>query len=806
MKKGMHNYEDAARLLLNAYVKVLSINLADESFQELRLDESEADKNHGYSNKIGDWMRSFAMLGNVYPDDIERYLAFANIENIRKEFHSGKSSISIRYRRKFQDEFRYARMTIQKSIEYNGDNQIVILRIEDINDDILSAKEIDYQRSVTGALVDMYFTCLYIDMDDNSYRRVFVKKDFEKYIPEKGNMSEIMDKYVKALVVPNDANLFMENFSVDEIREKLKNKPSYDYEYWAKMNDEQIWCRISAIIVDKHEDGSVHHIILGMQDVTSQAESIAKNNAMLKEAFSAAVAANSAKSEFVSRMSHDIRTPLNGIIGMTAIAGANLNDRDKVSDCLFKINNASKHLLSIINDILDLSKIESGKVSLTDASFSLPVLIDGLLDMTHQSILDHHHELNVYINNVKHENVIGDNIRLQRVFLNFITNAIKYTPDGGKINISLTELPSNSHNIGLFNFIVEDNGYGMSEEFQKKMFQPFERSDDSRVVKSQGTGLGLTIAKNIINMMGGTIRVESKVNVGTRITVTFKIKIEENADAILEELNNLPVLVVDDDPAICESTCLSLKELGMKGDYCLNGFDAIDKVVLAHNMNDDYYACLIDWKMPEMDGIETTRRIRKIVGPDTPIIIISAYDWNDIEAEAREAGADAFISKPLFKSRLKAAFTELPKSLKKSEDVSDIEKFDKTDYSDKCVLLVEDNELNREIATEIISMTGAKVETAENGKIATEIFSNSELNHYDLVFMDISMPIMNGYEATKVIRSLNREDAKKVPIIALTANAFIEDVAQARDAGMNMHLVKPIDLQKLYDVMRDFLK
>lgn len=805
MKNNVYSSIDANRLLLDAYIKVLRINLIDETFDEIRLSESDANEESGYSKNIGDWMREFAVLGNVHPEDIERYLAFTDVPTICKEFQSGKNSISIRYRRKCGNEFRYVRMTLQKSSDYSQDNEIIILRLEDIHDDVVAAKEINYQRSVTNALVDLYFTCLYIDMKDNSYRRVYVDKNFEEFIPENGNMNDIMDKYIKTLVVPNDMNLFEEKFSVDVIKEKLQEKPSYDYEYWAKMNGKSICCRICAIIVDRNSDKNPRHIIIGMQDVTSQAETIAKNNAMLKEAFSAAMSANSAKSEFVSRMSHDIRTPLNGIIGMAAIAGANLSDKVKVSDCLFKINTASKHLLSIINDILDLSKIESGKVSLSESEFMLSDLIDNIMDMTHQSMVEHGHEFNVYLKNLKHEKVIGDNVRLERVFLNFLTNAIKYTPDHGKINISLTELPSGSHNIGLYNFVVEDNGYGMSEEFQKKMFDPFERAEDERISTSQGTGLGTTIARNIINSMGGNIRVESKVNVGTRITVTFKIKIVEDEDMTIEMLNDLPVLVVDDDEAILESTCITLKELGMKGDTANSGYEAIDKVSLAHQRSEDYFACLIDWQMPGIDGVETTRRIRQIVGPDVTIIIISAYDWNDVEDEARKAGADAFISKPLFKSRLKAAFTELPKSLKKSDDNSGIEKFDKTNYSGKRILLVEDNELNREIASDIISMTGAKVETAENGKVATEMFASSKPGYYDMIFMDISMPVMDGYLATRIIRSFDREDAKKIPIIALTANAFIEDVAKAHDAGMNLHLVKPIDLDNLYNVMKDFL-
>lgn len=803
--KKIYNYNDTAKLLLAAYIKVLRIDLETESFEEVQLNDDESSKKNGYSKKISEWMKNFAILGNVHPLDIEKYLEFVNIDNIKREFDSGKDSVSLLYRRKTKNEFRFSRMVIQKSTEYDNDNKIVILRLEDIDDDIKAEKEISYQKSVTSALVDVYFTCLYINADDNSYRKVYVSDDFDASVPDKGQMENIMDIYIKSLVIPNDVDMFLKKFSVDEIKKRLCDEKSYDYEYWAMVHGQKIWCRICAILVDSHKDGSPKHIIVGMQDVTTQAETIAKNNEMLKEAFSAATVASTAKSEFMSRMSHDIRTPLNGIIGMSVIASTHLDDKEKLSDCFFKINSASKHLLSIINDILDLSKIESGKVSLSDAAFNLPEFVDELMDMTHNSVVEHNHEMNVYIKDVKHENVIGDNVRLQRVFLNLISNAIKYTPNNGKINIILSELPSNSPNIGLFNFVVEDNGYGMSDEFQKKLFEPFERANDTRVNSIQGSGLGMAIAKNIIDLMGGSIRVESKVNVGTRITVAFKIKLQESDTIYNEALCNLPVLVVDDDLTICESTCISLQEMGMQPDYSLNGYEAVDKVSLAHDRNEDYYACLIDWKMPDIDGIETTRRIREVVGPDVPIIIISAYDWNDIEDDARKAGADGFITKPLFKSRLLAAFTELPKSLKKINNSDDIEKFEKVDYSNKRILLVEDNQLNREIATEIISMTGAKVESAEDGSIAVNKFLDSELNYYDMIFMDISMPVMNGYEATKKIRSLDRSDAKTIPIIALTANAFVEDVEKAHEVGMNMHLVKPIDLDKLYNIMKDFL-
>lgn len=803
----MHKEYDLGRLLLDAYIKVLRINLTEDSFEEIKVDDAEKDTALGYGQTISEWFHRFADSGNVIPEDCAKYKAFTDLKTLRQTFADGRDSISLLYRRRNDAGiFRWVRMTLRRSYDYTETHQMVMLYIEDVDDMISMTHEVSEQKQITESLVDMYFTCLYIDMDDNTYQRIHVAEGFEKWVPESGNMLDIVKLYVDRLVVPNDIDSMLQNFSVPMIRQRLRTQNSFDYEYWAKKEESQIWCRIVAIVVDRHEDGNPHHVILAMQDVTTQAESIAHTNAMLKEAFSAAVAANTAKSEFMSRMSHDIRTPLNGIIGMTAIAGAHLDDKERIADSLTKIAGAGKHLLALINDILDLSKIESGKVNLTDAEFNLPALIDDLLGMVHTQLDAHQHELKVNIRNVTHENVIGDNVRLQQVFLNLLSNAIKYTPDHGNIQITLSELPSSSANIGQFRFICEDNGYGMSKEFQERLFEPFERASDECVDGIQGTGLGMTITRNIINMMGGDIRVESKENVGSRFTVDFKIKLQNEENLQSDDLIDLPVLVVDDDEVTCESACITLNELGMKGSYCLSGAEAVDLVQTAHESKNDFFACLIDWKMPEIDGFETTRRIRKIVGPDVTIIIISAYEWDDIEEEARKAGADAFISKPLFKSRLYAAFTELPKSMKTTPDTTTLESFHRKDYSNKRLLLVEDNELNREIAEEILRSTGAAVESAENGKRAVEMFEASAPGYYDMVFMDIRMPVMNGYEAARAIRSLERPDSTRVPIIALTADAFVEDVAHVHEAGMNRHMAKPIDLNILLAVMEEELE
>ena len=391
--------------------------------------------------------------------------------------------------------------------------------------------------------------------------------------------------------------------------------------------------------------------------------------------------------------------------------------------------------------------------------------------------------------------------------MNLMSNSIKYTPPGGKIRLTISEKATNKNKLGCYEFIFEDNGIGMTEEFQKHLFEPFVRArNDSRVDKIHGTGLGMAITKNIIQMMNGTINVESKLNDGTRITLNFFLKLK-NKDEKIDNYKfiDLPVLVADDDEVACICTCEMLRDIGMKGEWVLTGKEAVERTVKHHEMNDDFFAVILDWKMPEMNGVETTRRIRRIVGRDMPIIIISAYDWSDIEQEARAAGANAFISKPLFKSRMIHLFNELIDGVEDSAEISGIDDIFKNVYSGKRALLVEDNELNAEIAEEILGMSGLTVEFAKNGKEAVDIIADVKSDYYDIIFMDIQMPIMNGYEASRAIRALSGDYPKSVPIVAMTANAFAEDVAAAKNAGMNEHIAKPLDFDQLQKILKKWL-
>jgi len=534
-------------------------------------------------------------------------------------------------------------------------------------------------------------------------------------------------------------------------------------------------------------------------------EEQARNHAALEDALGAANAANAAKTMFLSSMSHDIRTPMNGIIGMTAIAAAHMDEPARVEDCLTKITASGKHLLALINEVLDMSKIESGEIYLNEEVFDLSVLMEDLITLNKPQADARHHDLVVYIRNISHEEVIGDRVRLQQIFTNLVSNAIKYTPDGGKIEVTLAEKPSGNSRLGCFEFVVEDNGVGMSEEYLPHVFEAFTRANDVYTSRAQGTGLGMAIARNIVRMMNGDITVESTLGEGSKFTVTLFLKLREAENVSYEGFADLHVLVVDDDQVICEATCDILKELGMSGEWVLSGREAVERVKMRHENGADYFAILLDWKMSEMDGVAAAVEIRKLVGSDVSIIILSAYDWSDIEAEATQAGVNGFIGKPLFKSRLVRLFEQFLEQGTEESSSGLKELTEQTHFSGKRALMAEDNEINAEIAIEILSMMGFTVEWAHDGKEALDLMKISAPGYYDCIFMDVQMPVMNGIEAAKAIRELPHPDAKSIPIFAMTANAFAEDVQAVLNAGMNEHISKPLDFEILIKVLRTYL-
>ncbi len=524
--------------------------------------------------------------------------------------------------------------------------------------------------------------------------------------------------------------------------------------------------------------------------------------AELKKAREEAVHANKAKSEFLSNMSHDIRTPMNGIVGMTAIAITNIDDQMRVKDCLKKISLSSKHLLGLINDVLDMSKIENGKLTLNVEQISLKDTMENIVNIVRSQIKAKNLHFDIFISKCSVEEVHCDSVRLNQILINLLSNALKFTPEGGTVNAYLEqeESPKGPGYVRC-RFRVKDTGIGMSQEYLEKIFDTFSREENSMVHKIEGTGLGMAITKYIVDVMGGTIDVKSRQGEGSEFCVTLDL---EAAD-VLEKDMILPswhILVVDNNEDLCRSAVESLKEIGAEGEWTLKGSTAVEMVEKRHKMGNDYQAVLLDWKMPDMDGLEVTKRIRSSAGGDIPILIVSAYDWSDIENEAMEAGVNGFISKPLFKSNLYLGLSHFIEGLPDQDE--QVVK-DTLDFTGKRILLSEDNDLNWEIAEEILSEEGFELERAENGKICVEKFEQSEEGFYDVILMDIRMPVMNGYDACVAIRKLNRSDAG-LPIIAMTADAFSDDVQRCKDCGMNEHISKPIDTARLMRILQDYLR
>ena len=646
-------------------------------------------------------------------------------------------------------------------------------------------------------LLDRFVVC---DLENDRYRFYNLQGDMI-YAPT-GAYHDFVEQVVAKYKTLEPLDALAALFSPENIRKNLQDENDiYKFEYCSM--DENTY-KIASIIPLEWDGTKLVKALLASMDVSQEKKAEIESHNALKDAYRAAENASRAKTEFLSNMSHDIRTPMNAIVGLTAIAGANIESQDRVVECLGKITKSSRHLLGLINEVLDMARIESGRMSLAEEDFSLPELVDNLLTLTKPVIDEHHHQLEVHIEHIEHEAVCGDSLRIQQVFVNLMSNAVKYTPDGGNITLTIKEKPNGFSELGCYEFSIEDNGIGMTPEFQKIMFEPFSRADDHRTTKVQGTGLGMAIARNIVNLMNGDIQVESAPNKGTKITVTVYLKLQENEKEQEKELLDLPVLVVDDDKTCCESTVATLQEIGIAGEWVLTGKEAVERCAAQHKTGRDYFAVILDWKMPEIDGIATARKIRERVGEDVTIIILTSFDFSEIEEEARAAGVNAFMAKPLFRSRLTATLRQFTSGKKEKNARNYLEDFAKENYAGKRILLVEDNELNREIATEIIGMTGVTIDSAENGKIAVEKVMEAPEKWYDLIFMDIQMPIMNGYEATAAIRALAGSRGK-VPIIAMTANAFAEDVQLAKNTGMNEHIAKPLDLNKLNDVLKQWL-
>ena len=590
---------------------------------------------------------------------------------------------------------------------------------------------------------------------------------------------------------PDRDKNFLEGLSRGEQRE-------WDAAYLHQETRELRWFHI--IAMGSEVEGRTKYILV-MSDRTADKQI----NQALSDAVAAAETANRAKSTFLSNMSHDIRTPMNAIIGFTTLALSNIDDKERVKDYLAKTLASSNHLLSLINDVLDMSRIESGKIHLEEVEVNLSDVLHDLKTIVSGKIYAKQLELYMDATDVTDEDVYCDKTRLNQILLNLLSNAIKFTPAGGTVSVRVRQLAGKVHGCGQYEFRIKDNGIGMSPEFAQKIFEPFERERTSTVSRIQGTGLGMAITKNIVDMMGGTIEVQTAQGKGSEFIICVPLRTQDEHRPVekITELEGLKALVVDDDFNTCDSVTKMLVKVGMRAEWTLSGKEAVLRARQSIEMSDVYHAYIIDWRLPDMNGIEVTRQIRSL-HDDTPIIILTAYDWSDIEVEAKAAGVTAFCSKPMFMSDLRETLmtalgqkmTDASQELLPEEDA---------DFKDRHILLVEDNELNREIAQEILREYGFRVDTAENGAVAVEKVRTAAPGSYDLVLMDVQMPVMDGYTATRQIRALEDPALAGIPILAMTANAFDEDRRNAMESGMNGFLSKPIVIGDLVQELHKIL-
>lgn len=648
----------------------------------------------------GTWDELVHHLVNRYVVEGDRQAVtdFYDRTYMAKKLKGLKTELSLECRIILDGEMRWIRNVIMRGEIDDSEYAMIFLRdITEAKEELARQQRVASDNASMGLLIQSMvrlvdrFVVLDLERDryefyslqgEPVYKPTGAHHDFVAQVARKYKMLEPLDS-LEAMTL------------VDAIRAHLTGEDQiYKFEYCTLGEDTY---KIASFIPLEWEGGRLVKALQASMDVSQEKKAEIESRHAFKEAYRAAENANRAKTEFLSNMSHDIRTPMNAIIGLTAIAGANIDSQAKVVECLGKITKSSRHLLGLINEVLDMARIESGKITLAEEDFSMPELVDNLLTLTRPGIDAHGHDFEVHVNQIEHEAVCGDSLRIQQVFVNLMSNAIKYTPDGGHITFSIEEKPNGFSELGCYEFTIQDDGIGMTPEFQKVMFEPFSRADDHRTTKVPGTGLGMAITRNIVNLMNGSIEVESAPDQGTKITVTIFLKLQENELGQERELVDLPVLVVDDDRTCCESTTGTLREIGIDGEWVLSGEEAVRRCCARHDAGDDYFAVILDWKMP-----------------------------------------------------------------------------------------------------------GADVETAENGKEAVEKVENAPNGYYDLVFMDIQMPLMNGYEATAAIRAMPGERGK-LPIVAMTANAFAEDVQLAKNAGMNEHVAKPLDMNKLNDVLGEWL-
>ena len=696
--------------------------------------------------------------------------------------------------RRRNGDFVWVQLSTQFAREYINGYQVAYSVMTNIDNLVKIQKE----QSVTYESLPGFVAKYRIDPDMN-LTLLSANARFMEYFGEEGESSPLYQRNI-------DVNMEIILKYGEEIR---KGAPVHFVISVKARSGQNMYLQVNATCVDWQNGSPVYlAIFIDITDVTELREmqkKLTEQAEALKDALAVAEHANQAKTDFLSRMSHEIRTPMNAILGMTTIAAAYIDDQKRVEDCLEKIGYSSKHLMALINDVLDMSKISEGKVRIAQETFNLENVVESISSIIYPQADAKGLIFTVPLIDLSETVMIGDSLRLNQILLNLLSNALKFTPAGGTIRLEIRQLQRTEDRRRL-RFTVSDTGTGMSGKFLDRLFVPFEQENLGAGQTLGGTGLGMPITKNLVTLMGGTITVKSEVGKGTVFTVELDFQTPPDKDRVIpqkqHELESLKVLIADDDRDSCIHASLMLKKMGILSDWVLTGQECVNRIRESHQSGTDYDVCLADLKMPDIDGVEVARRVRAEVGPETTIIIITAYDWTNVEVRAREAGVDMFLTKPVFASTLYNALLSVT-GIDRAVRVP-AEKNHRPELAGHHVLLAEDNDLNREIAVELLQMIGITVDWAENGRAALDKFL-ADGDTYDLILMDVQMPVMDGYQATAAIRSSGHERAGTIPIIAMTADAFHEDIVKAETAGMNGHLAKPIDPELLYETVAEYL-
>jgi len=735
-----------------------------------------------------EYIRSF-----IHRDDQEKLFQASRIENMRQRLQK-ETRYSVVIRELRDEGVRWLRFEVNRGID--GDHAAVSFM--DVSEERETKLKLE-QMDIVKALSRDFTEISQIDLENDATVPCKARGEMIDYDSRIARpYAQTWADYIENYVYPADREAMRQSVSAPALERAMKEEETLVIPFRMVFKGQLLHCQVKFVMAG----GDWRHLVMGIRNADAEVRAEAERRKALQDALAAAEHANRAKTTFLNNMSHDIRTPMNAIIGFTALAAAHIDNPKQVADYLGKISVSSEHLLSLINDVLDMSRIESGKVKIEEKNVHLPDVLHDLKTIIQSNV--HAKQLELFIDTVDvvHEDVICDKLRLNQILLNLISNAVKFTKPGGTLGIRVIEKADAPSGYASYVFKVKDSGIGMSREFQKHIFEAFTREQTSTVSGIQGTGLGMAITKNIVDMMGGTISVESEPGKGTEFTVCLQFRVSSDPVhcAQASRLAGLHALVADDDFNTCASVSRMLGKIGMRAEWTTSGREAVLRTQLAVENEDEFSAYIIDWSMPDMNGIETVRRIRAIIGDSKPIIIMTAYDWTEIEEEARAAGVTAFCSKPLFLSELQDA---LLGNIKADEEEPEAPA---EPFKGRRILLVEDNALNQEIAATILEEQGFEVEVAGDGTEAVEKMRCASAGQYDLILMDIQMPRMDGYEATRRIRAMEDPAKANIPIYAMTANAFEEDRQKALDAGLNGHIAKPIDIAMLMKLLSEILK